>query len=148
MTDSDDVIKAGKVVELRYTLRDTNGRYLDGSGAQTESYVHGSGAVVRGLERALEGRRAGEKLDVTLSVDEAYGPKRRGPGPQPIPRGTFPADADLKVGMKFQAESPDGRPVDLYIARVDPREVHVDTSHPYAGMSLRYEIEIVTVKHA
>ncbi|MBM4358640.1 MAG: FKBP-type peptidyl-prolyl cis-trans isomerase [Deltaproteobacteria bacterium] len=148
MTDADDVIKAGKRVELRYTLRDTNGRYLDDSGAGTESYVHGSGAVVRGLERALEGRRAGDRIEVTLTPDDAYGPRRRGPGPQPIPRGTFPADAELKVGMKFEAETPDGQPVDLYIARVDGREVHVDTNHPYAGMTLRYAIEVVAVRSA
>ncbi len=147
MADADEVIKAGKLVELRYTMRDTAGKYLDGSGEGSETYVHGSGAIVRGLERALEGKRAGERISVTLRADEAYGAKKKSPGPQPIPRGTFPPDADLRVGMKFQAESPDGHPLDLYIARVEPREVFVDTNHPFAGMTLRYEVEVVSVKN-
>ncbi|MBM4375576.1 MAG: FKBP-type peptidyl-prolyl cis-trans isomerase [Deltaproteobacteria bacterium] len=145
MAQSDHVIKTGATVELRYTLRDSAGRVLESSGDGTERYLHGAGHIARGLERALEGRRAGESFEITLEPSDGYGARRKGPGPQPIPRGTFPADAELRVGMKFQAESPDGRPVDLYIARVDAREVHVDTSHPYAGLTLRYAIEIVAV---
>jgi FKBP-type peptidyl-prolyl cis-trans isomerase SlyD len=146
MADADEVIKAGKLVELRYTMRDPSGKYLDGSGDGSETYTHGSGAIVRGLERALEGKRAGDTIAVTLRPDEAYGSKKKGPGPQPIPRGTFPPEAELKIGMKFQAESPDGRPLDLYIARVERREVFVDTNHPFAGMSLCYQVEVVSVK--
>jgi len=146
MARPEDVIKRGKLVELRYTLRDASGKYLDGSGTDTETYVHGEGAVVRGLQRALEGRRAGDSVAVALREDEAYGRKRKSAGPQPIPRGTFPDDAELRVGMKFSAETPDGRPVDLYIARVESRDVYVDTNHPYAGMALHYEIEIVAVR--
>jgi FKBP-type peptidyl-prolyl cis-trans isomerase SlyD len=112
-----------------------------------ETYTHGTGAIVRGLERALDGKRPGDKLDVTIRPDEAYGHKKRGPGPQPIPRGTFPPEAELRIGMKFQAESPDGRPLDLYIARVEQREVFVDTNHPFAGMTLRYEVEVLSVKN-
>jgi FKBP-type peptidyl-prolyl cis-trans isomerase SlyD len=48
--------------------------------------------------------------------------------------------------MKFAAESPDGRPVDLFIARVEPRDVYVDTNHPFAGLALSYEIEIIDVR--
>ncbi len=147
MADADEVIKAGKLVELKYTMRDSAGKYLDGSGEGSETYVHGGGAIVRGLERALEGKRKGERIAVTVPADEAYGPKKKGPGPQPIPRGTFPPNAELRIGMKFEAESPDGRPLDLYIARVEQREVFVDTNHPFAGMTLTYDVEIVSVKN-
>ncbi len=147
MADAGEIINAGKLVELRYTMRDASGKYLDGSGAGTETYLHGSGAIVRGLERALDGKRAGDKLDITVAAADGYGHKKKSPGPQPIPRGTFPPDAELKVGMKFQAESPAGAPLDLYIARVEQREVFVDTNHPFAGMALRYEVEVVSVKN-
>ncbi len=146
MPRTDTVIEAGKLVELKFTLRDTGGKYLDGSGDATETYVHGCGAVVPGLERALEGRRAGESLQVTIGAEEGYGVRGKGPGPQPIPRGTFPENAELRIGMKFQAESPDGRPVELFISHLDARDVYVDTNHPFAGMSLAYEIAIIDVR--
>ncbi len=145
MAEGGGVIKRGSRVGLRYTMHDAAGKYLGGSGTEIESFVHGSGAVVRGLERALEGRSAGEKLEVTVKPEDGFGQKRRGPGPQPIPRATFPANAELKVGMKFQAESPDRKPIDLVIARIAQHEVFVDANHPFAGMTLRYEIEVVTV---
>lgn len=145
MARTDDVIQAGMLVEVRYTIRDTSGKVLEGSGDGTERYRHGHGEVVPGLERALEGRRVGERLDLTLRPGEAYGPRRRGPGPQPIPRATFPSDAALRVGAKFEAETPDGVPIELFVTRIDARDVYVDTNHPLSGMTLRYEIEIVSV---
>lgn len=145
MARTDEVIKPGKLVELRYTMRDGSGNYLDGSGRATERYVHGQGEVAPGLERALDGRSAGETLAITLEPEQAFGRRRRSPGPQAIPRATFPVDANLRVGMRFRAESPNGEPVDLYIARIDTRDVFVDTNHPYAGLTLQYEVEIVSV---
>jgi FKBP-type peptidyl-prolyl cis-trans isomerase SlyD len=143
-----DRIGKGKVVALRYTMR-SNGKLLDDSGDEPEQYLHGSGAVVRGLERALEGRQAGERFSVELAPRDAFGPRKRGgPGPQPVPRATFPEGADLKPGVAFSAETPDGAPVRLYITRVDGDAVFIDRQHPYAGMTLRYEVEVVSVRDA
>lgn len=146
MARTDDLIQSGKLVELRYTMRDTSGKYLDGSGTRTESYIHGEGSIAPGLERALDGRRTGDVIEITLPPEDAFGRRRRSPGPQPIPRATFPSDADLRIGMKFTAESPDGLPVDLFIARVDARDVFVDTNHPFSGMTLHYAVEIISVR--
>lgn len=143
-----DRIGKGKVVALRYTMR-SDGQLLEDSGDQPEQYIHGSGAVVRGLERALEGRRPGDHFSVELAPRDAFGSRKRGgPGPQPVPRATFPEGADLKPGLAFSAETPDGAPVRLYITRVDGDAVFIDRQHPFSGMTLQFDVEVVSVRDA
>jgi FKBP-type peptidyl-prolyl cis-trans isomerase SlyD len=143
-----DVITAGKVVAVKYTMKSLDGKLLDDSGPEPEAYIHGAGAIVIGLERALEGKQAGEKVNVRVSAADGFGPRKRSAGPQPVPRSTFPEDARLKPGVKFSAETPNGAPVSLYITRVEKNAVYVDTNHPFAGMSLQYEVEVVSVRDA
>ena len=143
-----DQIGDGKVVSLRYTMRALDGRVLDRSDEGGEAYLHGSGAIVAGLERALTGKRAGDQLSITVRPEDGYGIRHRSPGPQPVPRATFPEGAALKPGVSFEAETPDGKPVTLYITRVEPQAVYVDSNHPFAGMSLLYDVEVLAVRPA
>ncbi len=139
-------ITTGATVQLKYTMYGTGGKQLTTTGDASETYVHGTTVVCPGLRDALEGRRAGEQFEVRLQPSEAFGAKRRGVGEQPIPRTTFPEDAELAVGMKFDAEAPHGGTVELFITRLGPNRVFVDTNHPYAGMVIRYDVELVSVE--
>jgi len=143
---SANTVQKGATVALSYVLRDENGEELER--ADSESYIHGSGAIPGGLERALEGREVGAKFSLTLSPEDAYGARGQSAGPQPVPRATFPTEAALSPGIKFEAETPEGAPVTLYITRVEETVVYVDTNHPYAGRTLSYDIEVVGVTDA
>jgi FKBP-type peptidyl-prolyl cis-trans isomerase SlyD len=67
-------IEKNRVVTLNYTLRDEQGTILDASSGRAPlSYLHGKGNIIPGLERALVGKAAGDKLDVTVAPDQAYG---------------------------------------------------------------------------
>jgi FKBP-type peptidyl-prolyl cis-trans isomerase SlyD len=145
---AEDVIASGKVVELKYTMKTTGGKVLDDSGKEPESYIHGQGMIVPGLERALLGKKAGDTFEVKLGPSEAFGARQKSAGPQPVPRSTFPQDAELKPGVKFEAETPGGAPVTLYVTRMDDTVVYVDTNHPFAGMTLFYDVEVVSVRDA
>ena len=143
-----DPIGEGMVVRLRYTMKAIDGRILDRSDDDGETYLHGAGAIVAGLERALAGTRAGDEVSVLVRPEEGYGVRQPSPGPQPVPRATFPEGASLKPGVSFEAETPDGKPVTLYITRVETQAVYVDINHPFAGMSLLYDVEILAVRAA
>ena len=53
-----------KVVSIHYTLTNGSGEVLDSSsGGEPLAYLHGKGNIIPGLEKALEGRKTGEKLD-------------------------------------------------------------------------------------
>ncbi len=143
-----DTISAGKLVEVKYTMSTTGGKLLDSSGETPEAYLHGHGNVVPGLERALTGKKAGDKFTVELTARDAFGSRKKSAGPQPVPRATFPRDAELKPGVQFSAETPNGAPVTLFITRVDKEVVYVDTNHPFAGLTLRYDVEVISVRDA
>src|SRR5687767_3517864 len=100
-------IEARKVATIDYTLTDEEGEVLDSSEDDGPLlYLHGFGNIVPGLESALEGKSAGDKLSVTVAPDKGYG-ERDEALVQAIPRAKFP-NGDIKVGMRFSAESDEG----------------------------------------
>ena len=67
-------IAAKKVVELAYVLKNDAGEVLDQSEkGEPLRYIHGEGQIVPGLEKALEGKKKGDKVDVAVSPAEGYG---------------------------------------------------------------------------
>jgi FKBP-type peptidyl-prolyl cis-trans isomerase SlyD len=143
-----DTIAAGKVVALRYTLRDEAGVWIDGSeDGEPLDYLHGAENLVPGLEAALLGHKVGDKLSVTVQPEDAYGPKQ-GPGPQPVPREAFPVDAEVEEGMPFTVENEDGEEIDLWVVRVEGDQVYVDANHPLAGVTLCFDVEVLSIRAA
>jgi FKBP-type peptidyl-prolyl cis-trans isomerase 2 len=81
-----------------------NGEQFDSSEKRGEplQFIIGEGRVLPAFEKAVAGLAAGESRQVTLDVNEAYGPA------DPDLRMTFPADQapeGLKEGMKVHALS-------------------------------------------
>jgi FKBP-type peptidyl-prolyl cis-trans isomerase SlyD len=141
-------VSVGKVVALHYTLRDDAGTVLDQSqGGDPLYYLHGAENIVPGLESALEGKLAGDKLEVKVAPEDGYGPKA-GPGPQAVPRDAFPDDVEIEEGMPFSVENEEGEEIDLWVSRVEGDQVYVDMNHPLAGMTLHFQVEIVSVREA
>jgi FKBP-type peptidyl-prolyl cis-trans isomerase SlyD len=145
---SSQTIAAGKVVGLHYTLRDEEGSLIDRSdGEEPLYYLHGAENIVPGLESALAGRSVGEKLSVKVAPADGYG-ERQGPGPQAVPRDSFPDDAELEEGMPFTVENEEGEEIDLWVAAIEDDQVMVDVNHPLAGITLCFDVEIVSVRDA
>jgi FKBP-type peptidyl-prolyl cis-trans isomerase SlyD len=143
-----ETIAAGKVVALNYTLRDNEGALIDGSDeGDPLYYLHGAENLVPGLETALEGHKVGDKLSVTVAPEDAYG-ERQGPGPQSVPRDAFPKDAELEEGMPFCVENEEGEEIDLWISSVEADEVWVDVNHPLAGVTLCFDVEVLSIRDA
>ncbi len=60
-------ISKDKVVQFYYTLKDEAGQTLESNvGADPVAYLHGHKNMMPGVEKALEGRDAGEEFSVTL----------------------------------------------------------------------------------
>lgn len=77
------------VVTIHYTLRDPDGDVIDSSeGGDPLSYLHGAGNIVPGLERQLEAKAVGDKVDASVPPADGYG-ERTGPEPQRVPRTEF-----------------------------------------------------------
>lgn len=140
-------ITQDKAVSFHYTLRNDAGETLDASGEGGPlAYLHGHGNIVPGLEAALEGMAAGDKLTVAVAPEQAYGPRDERLV-QMVPRNRFPDSVELAPGMQFQAQGPQGGRL-VTVTRVEQDIVTVDANHPLAGQTLHFEVEVAEVRKA
>lgn len=98
-----------------------------------------------GLESALEDKAAGDVLRVTLAPADAYG-IRNEDLVQQVSRASF-GSAALEPGSRFQTEGEAG-PQIVTVMSIDGDMVTVDTNHPLAGHTLRYQVNVLDVREA
>jgi FKBP-type peptidyl-prolyl cis-trans isomerase SlyD len=140
-------IKENSVVSFHYTLTGKDGQIIDSSeGNQPLTYLHGVGQIVPGLENALLGKLAGDKMDVEVSAEEGYG-EHHDFMVQQVPREAFQGVDDIEPGMQFQAQTPQGA-MTVTVTAADETTVTVDGNHPLAGQPLFFGVEIVSVRDA
>jgi len=111
------------------------------SGPTELTYLHGGyGGLLAALERALEGKGAGESVLLQLEPEDAFGEydaellrvepaERYGEG--------------IAAGMEVEEDDR------LYIVTdVAAGKVVLDGNHPLAGMALRFSLQVLAVRRA
>lgn len=140
-------IAARTVASFHYTLTDDDGQVVDSSaGREPLAYLHGQGQIVPGLEKTMEGRRAGDKFNVDVAPAEGYG-EHQPELIQAVPRNAFQGVAEIRPGMQFQGQGPQGS-INVTVTGVDGDTVHIDGNHPLAGKTLHFAIEVAEVRAA
>ncbi len=140
-------IATNTVVTIDYTLKDDDQSVLDTSqGQEPLSYIHGIGNLIPGLEKALAGKSEGDRVQVTISPDDAYG-ERDEDLLQAIPRERFERANEIEVGMQFHTQSEEGMQV-VTVVDVDGDNITIDGNHPLAGKTLHFDVQIVGVREA
>jgi FKBP-type peptidyl-prolyl cis-trans isomerase SlyD len=137
-----------KVVSFHYTVSETDSEeVIDSSeGGEPMTYLHGERNIVPGLERALEGKSAGDELEVTVAPAEAYG-ERSEDRVQQVPIEAFQGMEKVEAGMTVTAHTEQG-PVNLVVTDVQDDQVTVDANHPLAGKSLMFKVTVTDVRDA
>jgi FKBP-type peptidyl-prolyl cis-trans isomerase SlyD len=135
------------VVVMHYTLTNDAGEVLDSSvGGDPLAYLQGDGTVIAGLQAALLGKSAGDKLVVSLPAEQAYGAHDTRLV-QLVPKRSFQGVGEIRPGMRFTAETPQG-PRGVLVTRVSGDMVTIDGNHPLAGQALHFDVEITEVRAA
>jgi FKBP-type peptidyl-prolyl cis-trans isomerase SlyD len=141
-----DTISKDKIVSLHYTLKNSQGEVLDQSDAEdTFDYLHGAQNIVPGLERQLEGKKVGDKLNAVVPPHEAYG-ERSGEPPQAVPKEHFPEE--IEEGMQLMAEDDKGHAIPIWVAKIEGNKVFIDVNHPLAGETLHFDVEVKAIRKA
>lgn len=136
-------IEDKRVVTIAFTLRDRKGNVLDSS--ESFVYTQGSSTLIKGLEKALEGKQKGDSFEIRLEPDEAFGDIMPAMI-RTMPRSAFQGVDDLEVGMEFKANRPDGRSMVVRVDEIEGDEITVNGNHPFAGATLDYEVRVLDVK--
>ena len=139
-------IGAKKAVTFHYSLRDDDGNVIDSSEKREPmTYLHGQGQIVPGLEKALEGKQAGDEVKAKVPPAEGYG-IRDEENVFNVPRRKLP-DGKLAPGMTMQLQTEQG-PVVATVKAVKGDYVTIDANHPLADMTLHFEVKVVSVRDA
>jgi len=140
-------IAQNSVVTIHYTLKDDAGEVIDSSrDGDPIAYLHGHGNLVPGLERELEGKNTGDKVNVSVTPEQGYGEYDK-QLVQQVPRRALQGIANIKVGLRLQAQTPQG-PRAVVVTRLVGDMVTIDGNHPLAGKNLNFDVEITDVREA
>jgi len=133
-------------VAIDYTLTLESGQEIDKSPAdQPLGFITGTGQIIPGLEKELMGKAAGDNAKIVVEPENAYGPVKDDLF-QDIPTSQFPGDVEVKPGMAFEAQGPQG-PFMITVAKVNDNEtITVDLNHPMAGKQLHFDVSVVEVR--
>ncbi len=135
---------------LTWRLADGQNRVIDELTDAAEFLVGGDDLLAK-VEEALAGHEAGDRLDLHLEPEHAFGDYRA----ELVcfeSRGLFPDG--VEPGMAFEGLPPGaatpGMPRDaIYVVtEVYPSHVVLDGNHPLAGMALRVSITVRDVRAA
>lgn len=141
-------IEANKVVILNFTLTDDAGNVLDSTDqGGSFSYISGRGMVLPKLEEAVSVMMIGTKKQLKLEAADAYG-NYNDQIVQVVGKENFPEDFVLEVGMEYMASNPEGVQMPFTITEVNGDEITIDFNHPFAGMNLNFDLELLDVRDA
>ena len=139
-------ISKDTVVTITYIVNDLDGKQLEQSD-EPVSYLHGGYDNIFPLvEQALEGKKAGDKVDLKLQPADAFGEYEEDLVRLEA-REVFPEE--IEIGMQFVG-SPDGGGEELLYTVTDIAEdkVVVDGNHPFAGQAVHFQCVVSDVRAA
>ena len=144
---SEQVVSRFKVVAFTYTILDEDGEALEKSGLPME-YIHGSdnSQMFPQIEQALEGKKNGDEVSVTLSPEQAFGAHD--------PNLTFTDDLEnvpaeyRYVGATPKFKNDMGEPMELTVISIEDGKLTFDANHPFAGKTITFVVTVNGLRDA
>ena len=105
---------------------------------------HGiDGKMFKKVEQAMEGKTAGEQVNIALLPEDAFGP----------------LDAELiytdrvenvpsefrQLGAKPTFQNDAGETREMTVTRIENGEITIDGNHPFAGKNITFNINVISV---
>jgi len=137
----------GKTCRVHYTGTLNDGTKFDSSydRGETLEFVCGAGMMIRGFDEAVKSMEVGEKKQIHLIPEEAYGM----PNPDYIfnvPVNQLPGAENLEIGVQVYLSGIAAQPVPVTVTAKDDMTITFDANHEMAGKELNFLIELVEVK--
>ena len=136
-------IENNKVVRVHYTgtLPDTGEVFDSSEGREPLTFLVGHRQMIPGFERELMGKELGEKVEFTLSPEDAYG-EHNPDAIQQVPLEMF-GGIKPEIGMTLMSDMGPFR-----VTEVGDELITVDFNHALAGKSLTFNVEVVELRDA
>ena len=134
------------VVSLNYELSDVKGKVIEKTQAPI-TYLHGGyDGIFPLVEVALQGKSVGDKCNVTLKPDDAFGEYEKAMV-RTEPKSLFPEN--ISVGMQFEGAIEGSDDYTVYtVTEIQGEKIVVDGNHPLAGQTLVFSGIVTGVRPA
>lgn len=139
----DGPVEKDRVVFVSLKVTDEAGEVIDETNGI--GFVFGAGAMVPGLEKALDGHVVGDTVKVTVSPAEGYGERDE---ERIIKAPAEHMPPDIKPGDTVQAQMQNGGIARLSLIKIEDGEATLDANHPLAGKTLSFEAEVLEIQEA
>ena len=143
-------ISPGKHVVLDYVLSDEEGDVIQRSiepNVGPLRYVHGYSPILPGLHSGLDGLGLGEKKQIRVPPEEAYG-LADDDAIFEVERSELPDPENVKFGDEIVGEDEEGNEFAMHVIEVHEEHVVVDTNHPLAGFTLVWDVTVTDIRDA
>jgi FKBP-type peptidyl-prolyl cis-trans isomerase SlyD len=140
-------LKKDMVGEIAYTLTIEGHVVEEVTGEDPVEYLHGADNIVPGLEKALEGKQAGDTVTVTVQPADGYGEYDQEEIDE-VPIEDFEGLGDLQPGMEIEMVDEDGDSYEAIVLDVTNGKVRLDFNAPLAGKILNYDVQVLSVRPA
>jgi FKBP-type peptidyl-prolyl cis-trans isomerase SlyD len=116
------------------------------------SFIFGTGMMIPGFEKGLDGKSKGDKFTFSLESDDAYGNKEENAIIK-LPIDIFKADGVLdmnllQIGKFLPLNDSEGNVLNGKVIGFDNETVTMDFNHPLAGHHLHFTGEVIDVREA
>lgn len=142
-----DTIQDGKFVELTYKVSDVKSGHVLTSVEFPLGYIHGHNEILAPfVHKALEGRCAGDEIEVPFDGSEIYGPRDETlvftDHIENVP------EEYRQVGTSILMENDKGKTRSFLVTRIDDKTLTVDGNNPLCGRQVVFVLQVLTVRDA
>lgn len=139
-------IEANQIVSIEYEVSDGANIVDSNVGGEPLVFMFGKGQIIPGLENAIANMSIGEKAEVLVKAEDAYG-EYNSEAKQEVPKDQF-SGIDLEVGMTLYGQGEDGGTVQVVVQEIGNESVIIDFNHPLAGKDLAFVVSINNIREA
>ncbi len=138
-------INPGKTVSITYTLTLDNGETIETNvNEEPLTFTQGSHEIIPGLEKALEGKSAGETFRVSVQPEEGYGPAAEEARIK-VPKEQLPPESH-QIGAMITAVGPEKQEIQGVVVELAEAFLTIDFNHPLAGEVLHFDVTILGIE--
>lgn len=144
--DMSDTIEQDKFVSLTYTITDDSGDVLERTDIPI-SFIYGRDKkIIAKIEQALAGKLAGDTITIPLTPDDGFG--------HHLSELTFTDELQnvppqfRHIGAEVEFQNDHGESRMFRVTHIEGDKLTVDGNHPFAGMTVTYNIHIQSVRDA
>ena len=139
-------IETNQIVSLEYEVRDGDTVVDSNVGGTPLIFMFGKGQIIPGLENGIVNMAPGEKSDILVQPNDAYGELDES-ATQEVPKDQF-AGIDLELGMTLYGQGEDGGTVQVIVKEIGEETIVIDFNHPLAGKALMFTVTVNAVRDA